>query len=624
MNGVILFSIVLRFVGVAYSLVLLRRSGDRRFGFLTVLLTFMTARQLLTVASTTTTGLEEVPGLVVSGLAFLTIHYLDRYVDEERRIRQELQSTNDELCTFKKAVEHAGHAIFFTDPDGTITYANPSIESVTGYSPAEIVGENPRLWKSGEHETAYYDEMWETISSGDVWDGEIVNQDASGEQHWVDMTIAPVTNDGDIEQFVAVDSDITERKRRQRRIERQNERLVRLNRMNQLLRDVNRRLVTATTRDDVERTVVDRLVSDAQVVAAGVVDRTASGRLRTRYATGETDVVDRLLDDASDDLTVVTAAVDHGRTDVSTSLSSLDGVETTADTVGVVPLTFRNSRYGALVVATRTTEFFETISSDVRAELGDTIGGAINAADRRRELVDDRITELTFSVDDTSAPLFALARESERDVDLVRTTAGQQCERVLFVRMHDADGETALKAVAAVDDLGDPSVVSETDEECVIRVVATQTETLADTLATHGATISELTINSSTLEGQLVVDVPTGVDVRPIVETLRARFEVCDLVGRRERERAVDTAAGFREELEAVLTDRQLEALRIAQLAGYFEWPREHSGEEVAAMMDVCQSTYMQHLRAAERKLTAQLFDDETVGRRLGPVPAVG
>ncbi|SEP05653.1 PAS domain S-box-containing protein [Halogranum amylolyticum] len=624
MNGVLLTSIVLRLVGVGYSLVLLRRSGDRRFGFLTVLLTFMTVRQLLTAASTATTGLEEVPGLVVSGLAFLTIHYLDRYVDEERRLTRKLQSANDELCTFKKAVEHAGHAIFFTDPDGTITYANPSIEAVTGYSPEEVVGENPRLWKSGEHQTAYYEEMWETISRGDVWDGEIVNQDASGEQHWVDMTIAPVTNDGEIEQFVAVDSDVTERKRQQRRIERQNERLVRLNRMNQLLRDVNRRLVTATNRDDVERTVVDRLVNDAQVVAAGIVDRTASGRLRTRYVAGETDVVDGLLDDAADELAVVTAAVDHGQTSVSTSLSSLDGVETTADTVGVVPLTFRNSRYGALVVATRTPEFFETISSEVRAELGDTIGSAINAADRRRELVDDRITELTFAVNDTSAPLFALARESERDVELVRTTAGRESKRVLFVRIHDVDGETAHEAVAAVADLDDPTVVSETESECVIRVVATGTETLADTLATHGATIGELTVAAATLDGELVVDVPTGVDVRPIVETLRTRFEVCDLVGRRERERTVDTAVGFREELEAVLTDRQLEAIRIAHLAGYFEWPREHSGEEVASMMDVCQSTYMQHLRAAERKLAAQLFDSDTMGRRLAPGSAVG
>ncbi|ODR83520.1 hypothetical protein BG842_20600 [Haladaptatus sp. W1] len=608
MNGIIVTSIVLRVVGVGYSLVLLRRSGDRRFGFLTVLLSFMAARQLLTVTGTPGGGLEELPGLVVSGLAVLTIYYLDRYVDEERRIKAELRSVNEELSTFEKAVEHAGHAIFFTDTEGTITYANPSVETVMGYDRETVVGENPRLWKSGKHDEAYYDELWATISDGEVWDGEIINQNESGELRWVDMTIAPVMNDGEIEQFVAVDTDVTERKRRRLRIEEQNERLGRLNRTNELLRDVNRRLVTATTKEDVERAVADRFASDPWVVSTGIVDRTASGRLRTRYQTGDEDVLNAILDSTGDGMATVTTGVDHGRTGVSTSVRSFGQGESTADTVGVIPLTYRDSQYGAVVVATRTSELFECIDHDVRVELGDTIGSAINATERRRQLVDDRVSELTFSIDDVNAPSFELAAATGSNVILMRTTTGCDDKRVVFLTIRDVDCETAVEATADVSGLHDPTIVSETDDECLIRAVTT--DSLADTLASHGATIEGFTVEADGLHGQLVVDVPTGGDVRPVVEALRERFDACELVARQERERPVDTADGFRGELETKLTDRQLEALRTAHLAGYFEWPREHSGQDVADMMDVCQSTYMQHLRAAERKLTANLFDD--------------
>jgi len=606
-NAIILASVALRLAGVGYSLVLLRRSGDRRFGFLTVLLVFMTARQVLTALGPTGTGLEEFPGLVVSGLAVLTIHYLGRYVDEEAAIKRELRELNDELAVFEKAVEHAGHAIFFTDPDGTITYANPAIETVTGYAPETVVGQNPRLWQSGEQDDEFYDRMWKTITDGEVWDDEIINQDASGELRWVDVTIAPVTDGDDVERFVAVETDVTDRKERQLRIEEQNERLSRLNRVNELLRDVNRRLVTATTREDVEEAVADRFADDPWVVTAGVVGRTASGRLRVRYATADADALETLVDSGNEAAATIAAGVDHGRTGVAERVTGAADVES----VGVVALSYRDTTYGALVLGVRDATLFEVLRHDVRVELGETVGSAINAAERRRELVDERVTELTFSIDDAADPLFDLAAETACDVELTRTTTAGDDDRVCFVSVSGTDSEAVVDATEAVDGLSDPTVVSATDDECLIRVA--MAEPLADTLATYGATVASLTVDADEATGRLVVDVPGG-DVRPVVQALDGRFEMCTLVSRQDRERPVETADRFRDRLTTALTDRQLEALRTAHLAGYFEWPREHSGQEVADIMDISQSTYMQHLRAAERKLTAALFaaDDDS------------
>ncbi|WP_235271539.1 helix-turn-helix domain-containing protein [Halorubrum saccharovorum] len=72
----------------------------------------------------------------------------------------------------------------------------------------------------------------------------------------------------------------------------------------------------------------------------------------------------------------------------------------------------------------------------------------------------------------------------------------------------------------------------------------------------------------------------------------------------------MQTEDGFRKRLAGELTDRQREAARTAHFAGFFEWPREHTGEEVASMMDISQTTFTQHLRAAENKLFSALFDE--------------
>lgn len=134
-----------------------------------------------------------------------------------------------ELRSFKNAVEHAGHAICLTDEDGTILYVNPAFEEITGYSSEEALGRNPRILKSGEHEEEFYEDLWDTITSGEVWKSEIVNERKDGEHYTVHQTIAPIENDdGEIERFVAVNSDITAQKEHEELLERERDRFATL------------------------------------------------------------------------------------------------------------------------------------------------------------------------------------------------------------------------------------------------------------------------------------------------------------------------------------------------------------------------------------------------------------
>lgn len=138
-----------------------------------------------------------------------------------RKQSQELRTKSDKLRRFKEAVESSGHAIFITDPDGTLEYVNPAFEEITGYDRNEVLGETPSILKSGETSEAYYERLWETISGGDVWESEIVDERKDGTHYTAYQTVAPILNgDGEITAYVAVQTDITERKELRDRLKR--------------------------------------------------------------------------------------------------------------------------------------------------------------------------------------------------------------------------------------------------------------------------------------------------------------------------------------------------------------------------------------------------------------------
>ena len=120
---------------------------------------------------------------------------------------------------FREAVESAGHAVVFTDSDGVIEYANPAFEELTGYAASEVVGQTPRVLKSGEHDEAFYENLWDTIGDGEVWRGELVNERPDGERYVIEQTIAPLPRDDEPRGYVAINTDITEKRRREEKIE---------------------------------------------------------------------------------------------------------------------------------------------------------------------------------------------------------------------------------------------------------------------------------------------------------------------------------------------------------------------------------------------------------------------
>ena len=111
-----------------------------------------------------------------------------------------------------KAMEQAG-AILVTDPNGEILFVNPMFTDLTGYTVDEVVGQSTRIFQSGKQPQALYDDLWRTIRSGQIWQGEIINRRKDGTLYNEAMRIAPVMDEhGKISSYVAIKRDITAQK----------------------------------------------------------------------------------------------------------------------------------------------------------------------------------------------------------------------------------------------------------------------------------------------------------------------------------------------------------------------------------------------------------------------------
>ncbi len=120
----------------------------------------------------------------------------------------------EKLIIINRAIEQSPVSIIITDTDGTIEYVNPKFCEITGYSFEEMIGQNPRILKSGKMSPVDYKVMWKTISSGSVWRGEIQNKRKDGQLFWEYASISPIKNqNGVITKFVGIKENITSRKK---------------------------------------------------------------------------------------------------------------------------------------------------------------------------------------------------------------------------------------------------------------------------------------------------------------------------------------------------------------------------------------------------------------------------
>ncbi|MBZ0275501.1 MAG: PAS domain S-box protein [Anaerolineae bacterium] len=123
------------------------------------------------------------------------------------------KQVEEEVRKLSRAVEQSANTVVITDTSGNIEYVNPKFTQITGYTPEEALGNNPRILKSGNMPPEMYKTLWKTITTGDEWRGEFHNRKKNGDLYWEAASISPIKdNAGKITHYLAVKEDITERK----------------------------------------------------------------------------------------------------------------------------------------------------------------------------------------------------------------------------------------------------------------------------------------------------------------------------------------------------------------------------------------------------------------------------
>ncbi|ELY87924.1 PAS/PAC sensor protein [Natrialba hulunbeirensis JCM 10989] len=319
-----------------------------------------------------------------------------------------------------------------------------------------------------------------------------------------------------------------------------------------------------------------------------------------------------------------------------------------------VPVEYGGISYGTLTVYADRPDAFDERTRRAYSHLGDVAGYAIGALARTQALLTDRVTELEVVLRESNDPLAQVASRLGRGLDVraVVPRSGGGSTVYCTTRNTDADGETDAAPTGDSDSVdvaedGDanrrvnadeplsPRLESATDLEGVASArlvgdepdqtdhgddsvqpgspleVVLESESLADVLAAHGGVLhSVMPLDGRT---RLVLTVP-GSDsattpVRSIVERLEREAVSARLLARRERDARPRSVRAFDAELRERLSDRQWRTLEAAYYGGFFAWPRESTGEEIADSLAVSQPTFSRHLRAAQRKLFELLFD---------------
>ena len=413
---------------------------------------------------------------------------------------------------------------------------------------------------------------------------------------------------------------------RDRELERQNERLSRLDRINRLIRSISPAVASADTRAEVEREVCRRLLRIDPVTGAWVadVDLPTDGTVR-RASAG---TLDRYLSDipqagseaASTRHTETTPAVParqayDTRSPVSvTDLVAVDsgvwwrdrGLKRGTNTVVAIPVVHESTRYGAIEVHIDRPRGMAEEEVEALAELGVTIGHAIGAIRQRDALLSGGSTSLTFHVEpDSTLSRFVTAVDAPLTVTDVSHRDDGTC--AVFVTLDVSTTGERDRAEQTVRGNTGASVLraDTTGVTCVLTLGA---GSAIQQLVGHGAALQQVEVRTDSKQLAVTVQLPYETEVREYVDAVTDAVDGAELVAKGHRSVDWQSAATVATAADDQLTDRQREALQMAFHAGYFDWPRSTDADTVAAQLGIAQSTLSQHLRTAERKLLAALF----------------
>ncbi|MFB6300350.1 MAG: PAS domain-containing protein [Halobacteriales archaeon] len=406
---------------------------------------------------------------------------------------------------------------------------------------------------------------------------------------------------------------------KENQLRRRTEQLTRRSRREELVRDINQDIMNATTREEIEQRILERLVEQDRYRFAWIGKRDEStGEFTERAKAGHSNgYLTELLGAAVSDEELSPPAIqayDSGEVRVIDRIISDPAFEPWRATA--LNREFRSSIIIPLKIGTEIDAIMEIYASEPAAfgeeerelltQLGKRLGQAIDITERKRRLFSDDYVELELDFTGTVGPLSRIAGQIGTQIELNDITPRSDGTWVTTVSLNGDDPERVQKIIdrhRLITDI--ERLESQTDD---LRLELELAEFKIGSLFTeHGGTLQQLTADTD--RTRVSAELPDTVSVRGFIQYCQDRHEGdVNLLAQREHNRTYEPLG----HPTAALTDRQTEVLETAYEAGFFEWPRELSGEELAEQLDVTAPTVHQHLRKGIKRILELTIDSST------------
>ena len=529
--------------------------------------------------------------------------YLSDITDRKRR--------EQDLERYETIVETVSDGVFTVDMDGYLTYVNHALVELTGYSRDELLGSHVSLLVD-EDAIARGQQLDELLRTTDRTEGviEAEVERADGERVPTEtrFAILPQSDGGPVS--VGIVRDVSERVRRE-------EHLQALNRLNSVIREIVRTLASTASRDRLESLVCERLTeSDTYALAwIGDVDQ-HTGTVTPRASAGRGQGIEDLvtaLAAADGDSNVPGPASEAAASRAVQVVSDLDGLEATWATLAAdhgfrtaiaIPFVYDGVRYGVLTLYSRQADAIDEEHRDILGQLREVVGHGINAIEREAALLSDRIVEFKLRSRQAAEPFGELA-DIPWPVTIESVVRSEGDDAILYLSARGGRDrvEAALETAPAVQGW---RIIRQSHEETLFEVPSTQATMLPD-ITSYGAYVRTATLADGALT--VVAEVSPTHDIRAVYEAIKSSHPDLELVSRQFGDHEDRMHVDRKGTIEERLTVQQRRALETAYYSGFFEWPRDSTGEEVAAALQIAPSTFHKHLRLGEQKIMATVFD---------------
>ncbi|ELY54732.1 PAS sensor protein, partial [Natronococcus amylolyticus DSM 10524] len=269
-----------------------------------------------------------------------------------------------------------------------------------------------------------------------------------------------------------------------------------------------------------------------------------------------------------------------------------------------VPLRSESFRYGTLTVYSTEPGAFDEPTRRGIERLGDVGGAVVGAIETRRALRGEAVTELEFVLREPD-PLATIAHRIGHPLTVRSVVPRSAGDETAFVTVPD-DSLPSVDSFAELEGIKSVRTAGTIGGDRLLELVVDEPSVVV-TVAEHGGVVRSLTPTDD--RTRLVLELSGSADVRAFVDALERGWDL-ELLARRQREQSPENALALDSALRERLSERQRQTLEAAYYAGFFEWPRESTGEAVADSLGISQPTFSRHVRAAQATLLSVLFEE--------------